>query len=275
MKIIALPSIDADQFPCFPEMAGWVKDEPQHAAVRVPGEFQHFNLHVVLKGKGFVYVDGRRFELQAGDAFLFGPHQEQRYGSSPDDPWDVYFVHFYGTKIKEYLAEKGFLRTSLWTLKSTGRLRDAFEALVAEGESSQAWRPALFSALAYAIVVEFAAQAAPLAPRKEGGSAAAILELLPLMQERACEPFELREWAGRAGVSTFYFCKLFRKVMQSSPMEFVALCRIRQAKTMLIENRDLPLADIAEACGYPSVSYFIQRFKKQEGLTPREYRRNV
>lgn len=276
MRIIALPSIGADSFPCFPEMAGWIRGEPQHAALREAGEFPHFNLHIVFGGKGWVQVDGRQCELKAGDAFLFGPYQEQRYGSSADDPWDVYFLHFYGTKIKEYLAEKGFLRTNLWTLKSTDRLREAFEALVREAENGQVWRPAMFSALAYAIVVEFADRATPLAARKEGvGAASAILGLLPLMQERACEPFDLQEWADRAGVSPFYFCKLFRKITQSSPMEFIGLCRIRQAKTLLIEHRQRPLADIAAACGYPSVSYFIQRFKRQEGLTPREFRRRV
>jgi AraC-like DNA-binding protein len=94
------------------------------------------------------------------------------------------------------------------------------------------------------------------------------------MQDEACQPFELKVWAAKAGVSSYYFCKPFRKATQLTPMEFISLCRIRQAKQLLLEQKKLPITQIALECGYPSVSYFIQRFKKQEGLTPLEYRKN-
>lgn len=274
-KYIALPSIGDNQFPCFPESVGLIRDDPIHLCLRGAGEFPHFNLHLVTKGKGSVVIDGKAHELKAGDSFLFAPQQAQHYYSSQDEPWEVYFVHFYGTKIKEFLAEKGFYQTSLWTMKRKEELERSFIALIEAAEKNKLWLSAALSTLAYAIIAEYVTQATPLAPKKDNRSADLVMSLMPELQERACEPFELKEWADRANVSTFYFCKLFRKLTQLTPMEFVSLCRIRQAKQMLIENRNMPLQDIASSCGYPSVSYFIQRFKKQEGLTPREYSRNV
>ncbi|RKP44275.1 AraC family transcriptional regulator [Cohnella endophytica] len=274
-KNIALPSIDANHFPCFPEAVGMINEEPQHVCTRRSGEFPHFNLHLVTQGRGYVEIDGKTYELKAGDSFLFSPYQAQHYYSSEEEPWEVYFVHFYGTKIKEFLAEKGFYLTSLWTMKQREGLVRSFGSLIEGAEKNKLWQPAVLSTLTYAIVAEYVTQATPLAPRKDRSSADLVMSLMPELQERACEPFELKEWADRANVSTFYFCKLFRKLTHLSPMEFITLCRIRQAKQMLIENRHMPLANLALSCGYPSVSYFIQRFKKQEGLTPQEYRRNV
>ncbi|MFH5184535.1 helix-turn-helix domain-containing protein [Paenibacillus sp. TAB 01] len=92
------------------------------------------------------------------------------------------------------------------------------------------------------------------------------------MQEQACRPFELDYWAAQAGVSTYYFCKLFRKVTQMTPMTFVTLCRLQLSKQWLLEKRELTVKQIANDAGYPSVSYFNKRFLEHEGLTPTDYR---
>lgn len=272
---IALPTIDGNQFICFPEAVGVIKEHSQHSAIRGEGEFPHFNVHLVTRGRGYVEIEGKTYELKKGDSFLFWPHQAQHYFSSHDEPWEVYFLHFYGGKIQQFLIEKGFSFTNLWAMKQWDRLQLAFEALIHEAERNKLLFPSVLSTLAYGIVTEYITQASPMTPRKENSSTTAIMELLSDMQEQACEPFELQQWADRANVSTYYFCKLFRKLTRQSPMEFITLCRIRQAKQLLIEHKKKPLAHIALECGYPSVSYFIQRFKKQEGMTPFEYRKNV
>lgn len=275
LKHYALPTIREDQFVCFPELVGVYADYPAHSALRREGEFPHFNLHLVTQGRGYVELDGKTHELRSGDAFFFSPGQRQSYYSSQDEPWEVYWVHFYGDKMREFLLGKGFYATNLWMLNAWDRLREAFERLIDEAGQHKLLHPAQLSALTYAVVTEFASQAVPLTPRKERSSSDTVLGLLYELQERACEPFELQLWADKAGVSPYYFCKLFRKLTQRTPMEFVALCRIRQAKQLLIEQRSLSVASVAGQCGYPSVSYFIQRFKRQEGMTPAEFRNSV
>jgi len=275
IKNIALPTIQGDAYVVYPESVGWYKQGSHRDTFRRGGEFPHFNLHLVTEGRGYVEIDGKPRELKRGDAFLFSPDQEQRYYPSEDDPWEVYFLHFYGGPIKEFLQSKGFYRTNLWTMRQwEGQVR-AFDRLIDEAENHKLLYPAALSTLAYGVLAELATQAVPLAPRREMSRASVMLALLPELQERACEPFDLAEWAEKADVSASYFCKLFRKLTGQTPMEFVSLCRIRQAKQMLIEKRAATVAEIASSCGYPSASYFIQRFKKQEGMTPHEYKLNV
>ncbi|MBO5218664.1 MAG: AraC family transcriptional regulator, partial [Clostridia bacterium] len=45
---------------------------------------------------------------------------------------------------------------------------------------------------------------------------------------------------------------------------------VNHAKALLQEN--LTLADIAEQCGFSSVSYFIKVFIRSTGLSPTQYR---
>ncbi|WP_256757717.1 AraC family transcriptional regulator [Cohnella sp. WQ 127256] len=274
-KHIALSTISSDQFICFPESVGCYNDNPQHSVIRETGEFPNFNIHLVTRGKGYIQMDGKAHEIKKGEAFLYVPMQYQQYYSSQDDPWEVYFLHFYGEKIKEFLLEKGFYQTNLWTMNHWERLQQSFQSLIHEAETYKQLHQSLLSTLAYGIVAEFITQAAPLTPRREQSSTEVMLNLLTEIQEKACEPFELQVWADKANVSMYYFCKLFRKLTQQTPMQFITLCRIRQSKQLLIEHRTTPIAQIANKCGYPSVSYFIQRFKKQEGMTPLEYRKRI
>jgi AraC-like DNA-binding protein len=93
-----------------------------------------------------------------------------------------------------------------------------------------------------------------------------------MMQSKACEPFELDYWAEQAGVSTYYFCRLFKRDTQMTPMEFITLCRLQLSKQLLLDHKEMTIKEIALKAGYPSISYFNKRFLKHEGMTPTNYR---
>ncbi|WNR47006.1 AraC family transcriptional regulator [Paenibacillus roseipurpureus] len=266
-----LPTLQNSNYFIFPESVGWYQNQPQHEVERPEGMWSTYSLHFILSGKGYVEIEGQTYTLQKGDGFLFFPYQKQRYYSSKDDPWNIRWVHFYGDHLKEFLLEKGFLR-NLWTLKRSAGLEKAFHELLLEAETYQILRTTELSTLVYMILSEFMSYAAPLTVNRGMESVDRMLALLPEMQRRACEPFVLEEWAETMGVSTYYFCKLFRKATSMTPLSFITLCRIQFAKQRLIEKENWPIKDIAVEAGYTSPSYFNQRFHEHEGMTPSEFR---
>lgn len=268
---VMLPRLQQCPYFIFPESVGWYQDFPDHSIYRQEGYYDSYSIHFILAGKGYVEIEGEQHVLQKGDAFLYFPFQEQRYYSSKDDPWDVRWVHFYGSHLKEFMLEKGFLRT-LWTLKRWSELEEAFHELLLEAESNSILKPTNLSTLSYKILSEFMSYAAPLTSNRGIESVDRILAILPSMQQKACEPFILEEWAELTGVSTYYFCKLFRKATSMTPLSFITLCRIQFAKQRLIEKESLAIKEIAIQAGYASASYFNQRFQEQEGMTPSEFR---
>ena len=50
--------------------------------------------------------------------------------------------------------------------------------------------------------------------------------------------------------------------------------RVEEAKRLLLTG-SMSMADISEACGFSSQSYFNHSFKHRVGVTPGEYRRGV
>ncbi|WP_238403276.1 helix-turn-helix transcriptional regulator [Paenibacillus mesophilus] len=267
-----LPTLPERRFFCSPVSVGSSWDVPEHSIYRGKGAINEFNIHLVVSGKGYVEIEGKSYMLQAGSAFLYFPLEEQRYYSSEDDPWHVKWVHFYGDKLKEFMIEHGFHRSTLWSMNQVKPLEEAHLALYEEASRHKILHETKLSALTYAFLVEFMGHAVPFSAVKGTASADRIPELLPYMQERAREPFDLEYWAGQAEVSSYYFCKLFRKATRMTPLAFITLCRLQYGKQRLLEQLDLPIQQIAKEAGYSSASYFNKRFMEHEGMTPSEFR---
>ncbi|RKN86703.1 AraC family transcriptional regulator [Paenibacillus ginsengarvi] len=271
-NIMLLPTFLQRRYFIFPVSVGRFSDDPNHRIYRSQGAINEFNIHFVVAGKGYVESGGSIHTLQAGDAFLFFPLEEQRYYTSEDDPWDVRWVHFYGDRLKEFMIEHGFHRSTIWSLGQLRQITEAHGALYEEALQHKILHETKLSALTYSFLVEFMGQAIPLSDVRSGAGGTRIPELLPLMQEKAREPFDLAYWAEQTGVSSFYFCKLFRKVTRMTPLAFVTLCRIQFGKQRLLEQPDVPVKQIAAEAGYSSASYFNKKFIEHEGMTPSEFR---
>lgn len=268
-----LLTLQQTSFFCLPESVGFYRNVPDHSVTREAGALNNFNIHFVAAGKGFVELDGNVRTLHAGEAVLYFPQQQQRYYSSREDPWAVRWVHFYGSGLQDYMLERGLHKSQLWTLRQPDSWSQAHEELLAEAETNRMLFPARLSTLTYALLAAFVEQAVPLVGGRTGSSGDRILELLPQMQRDAIKPFLLEDWAERAGVSSYYFCKLFKTVMKMTPMDFITRCRLQMAKQWLLERKEDKIGEIAADAGYPSVSYFNKRFMEHEGMTPTEYRR--
>ncbi|MBP1995669.1 helix-turn-helix transcriptional regulator [Paenibacillus eucommiae] len=269
---VILPTLQEFFYFIFPESVGIYTDMPHHRVEREEGQWTTFSLHFIIEGKGYVEWEDDVYTLHKGDAFLYFPYQKQRYYSSKEEPWDVGWVHFYGSRVKDFLYENGF-HSNLWTLHRWAELQELCTVLLHEAEEYGILHPSKLSSLTYAMLIEFMSYASPLTPNRGMDASDRIRKLLPLMQQKACEPFLLEEWAQQVGVSTHYFCKLFRKSISMTPLSFITLCRMQAAKKWLTEQPQLNIKEIAHRVGYPTASYFNQRFLEHEGMTPSEFRR--
>jgi AraC family transcriptional regulator len=99
-----------------------------------------------------------------------------------------------------------------------------------------------------------------------------LQRLLEFIREHLSEPLSLEALAQQVGFSPSYFARVFNQAMGASPHQFVLRARLQRAQ-QLLEQTELPLAQVAAACGFADQSHLTQVFKEQLGCTPRAYRR--
>ncbi len=84
-------------------------------------------------------------------------------------------------------------------------------------------------------------------------------------------PIPESEVATLCNMSPSRFCREFRAAFDVTFVEYLVNYRMQEAKRLLA-NPDMPVADVAAAVGYNDPSYFTRVFRKQEGVSPSEFR---
>lgn len=85
------------------------------------------------------------------------------------------------------------------------------------------------------------------------------------------EPLTLEDLADLAGLSPFYFSRIFRDVTGIPPGEFATSIRFERAKELLLTT-PASVTDICFEVGYGSLGTFSSRFKELVGATPAAFR---
>lgn len=88
------------------------------------------------------------------------------------------------------------------------------------------------------------------------------------------QKISLAEIAREVGVSTYYFCKIFKQTTGMTYTEFSNRHRIEMAKSEL-KFSEKSITDIAYSVGFQSLSQFNRSFCKFTGESPREYRKHA
>lgn len=92
-------------------------------------------------------------------------------------------------------------------------------------------------------------------------------------QMRACldQDMPLSRLAAVAGLSSSQLVRSFREAMGMPPHRFLRGLRIEKARELL-EHTELPVIEIALACGFGQPSHFTTTFREATGLSPRAWR---
>lgn len=124
---------------------------------------------------------------------------------------------------------------------------------------------AVHLARTYTEVIENSSRKSPSLPGFK------LQQIVDTMADNLTQEFNLDRLAAQAGLSKFYFNRLFKAAMGVSPSSYLIALRIQEAKRLLREtNRSVE--DVGFDVGYSTPSHFAQLFRKATGLSPRNYR---
>lgn len=119
-----------------------------------------------------------------------------------------------------------------------------------------------------------------LSPGDTRDAAASVLRrqrvdrLLRWIQGHLADELRVSEAARIAGVSPAAFARFFRREVGKGFVELVNDARCSWAALRLLQGRE-PIADIAQGCGFESLSNFGAQFRRRHGVSPRDYRRHA
>jgi len=229
----------------------------------------YYNLWVVLAGTGEMTVDGARYPLATGRAFLLAPGRTVEAAHDPRDPIRNFAAHFVPVRFGRRIGIPPGNGPTNVTLRDAGVFADLARYAVRLGQSGDPLGLRQAAALVFALALH-TLRSARLPPWDSVEQ-----RVRELMEQIRMQPGRRRTVAGlarAAGMSRVHFARRFHAVAGEPPSLFLIRRRVERAAQLIRESR-LKLADVAEQMGYSDVYFFSRQFKKITGVSPGRWRR--
>ena len=110
--------------------------------------------------------------------------------------------------------------------------------------------------------------------QQKGTEPAPITRARQFIEANSQEDISLAVVARHAGMSLYYFCKMFKKSTGVHFARYVSCVRVEKAKNLLL-NPNYRVSEIAFEVGFQSLTHFNRIFKSIAGQAPTEYRRQL
>jgi AraC family transcriptional regulator len=127
-------------------------------------------------------------------------------------------------------------------------------------------------ALAAHLVTKYADASVPDSPR--GLSPRQLQLVRDYIQANIDQPISVAEMADLLHMDAYAFMRSFKRATLISPHQFLIHARVQLARRLLMETAD-PLVQIANRCGFCSQSHFGSAFRKDSGMSPKNFRRRA
>jgi AraC family transcriptional regulator, arabinose operon regulatory protein len=237
-----------------------------------PFGFPVYQMLLCTEGHGILEMNGQKYPVLPGKAVILYPDESHIYYPESEF-WIVSWISFGGYQLHDLLDKMNIKGTGVFDVENPKRIEDkvkqAVNLLVEQSTASRLES----SVLVYSMILDcyylFHKQGEML--YKE--TASILLPALRIIRNEYSRSLVLEELSNACGMSVQHFCRIFKEAIQYRPSEYINSIRITKSIELLLNHHDMKIQDIIERVGFKSESYFCSVFKKQEGVTPGQFRK--
>ena len=226
-----------------------------------------YMIQYVVSGELHFKLRGHHFVAKAGELVLLGCKEKNDYWS--EGPSRVKWFHFNGKEV-------GPLLERVYEVNGSGHMSTFFgtrvEPLIDDilkGLKSGNCSEFQFSRDIYSLLCLLAEQTLEL--EKETPAEESVRRAVDYIRRHYAEALSVQDIASSVSLSPYYFTRLFKRIMLTSPHLYLLSYRLAEAKRMLVYTRD-KIDTIASATGFQSRSYVVRAFHREMNRTPNEFR---
>ena len=233
-----------------------------------------YQLLYIAAGKGHFYFKGSKEEtiVPKGNMILFRPKEPQVYYYYAEDKTEVYWVHFTGSQVEDFLDHYELPKDE--NVFFTGISPDypwIYNQIIRELQLQRVNYEELLRILLRHILLTINRYIKEQA--QTGTDIINDMErAVHYFRENYTKNISVEQYAAEHLMSVNWFILSFKNVMKMTPMQYILSLRIAAAKGLL-ENSNKNINEISDAIGYDNPLYFSRLFKKHTGYSPSQYKK--
>lgn len=231
---------------------------------------QDLQFVIVHSGEAEVQLDGRRLHIPPGCVGLLHPGHTETFYFSRNHRTHHTWCAIHPALLPESLRERALTWPAVQPQSPT------FDYLMKAAFAMSRWRSEaarqVLETMSLCLLEEYGRMARAGAEELEGESP--WMRARQRIETRFGEADCLEQAARAAGVTPQHLNRLFRKHFNTTPGEWMWQTRVDHGASLLAET-GLPIAEVAERCGFKNPFHFSRLVKKYQGQSPRDLRRKA
>ncbi|MCY3778936.1 MAG: AraC family transcriptional regulator [Chloroflexi bacterium] len=260
--------------PLTPTDIGWFPSARYHYRERPSGAPEHI-LIFCTEGKGWLEVEGGRYEISANQALIIPKRRPHVYGAVNDDPWSIHWVHFIGAAGDYYVGQ---LKKGAYSLSIDAGMSASLEDLFARCRDTFVanfllQRMIYASQTLHHLLGFLFFNNRAFSPLLRSSRFRSIDRTVSYLHENMSEQLTLNDMVDHSGLSKSHFIRLFKDQTGHTPMDYFIQLKMQHA-CMLLAYGQASVGQIGEELGYHDQYYFSRAFRKVIGMSPTMYRQS-
>lgn len=236
---------------------------------------EHYVLHYITRGEGSLILDNIEYELKENQGFLLCPGAVSKYIASETNPLHFSWIGFHGLNALFYMKLANLsAENPIFTYNKDNKLRDCLLEM-GNMQNNRSFGTSLrmqsYLYLIFSVLIDNNTTQHVTASKNTQYNY--VRKSLEYIQENYMNDLNVNKLAEYMNLNRSYLCSIFKKILDTSPQNYIAQYRINKACDLL-KNSSYSISDISLMIGYKDYAVFQRYFKKVTGLSPNQYRKS-
>lgn len=242
----------------------------------------------ILSGKGKYYVEGKVYDVTAGDLIICNPGvKHNNILINEKEPTVEVFVGFTNFQFRGMPVNSIVLKKEEYIFHTSGELKQEISnicwEMVSEQESTHAGKYFMLKAhlmRMLLLIVREVFEGTSSEKQKSYNFESynknyVVKKIITYLNENYHSKISLDQIAKNMYLSPVYISKIFKEETGESPINYLIKIRLEKARKILMNGENGSIKHIATSVGYDDVYHFSKLFKKYYGMSPLYYRKTM
>ena len=235
----------------------------------------HYEIYFLSKGERTFFLSNALYRVNAPTLIVIPPHVLHKTEGAAFERYNVNVSPEYLNPYQKETLSAQALKTIRLNTEEAKLLTSIFDKSIAAKQGERHASHVIHALFSYTVYLLQNLQQTAISPTTTAQKdiPPLILKVMDFLHENYTEPLTLQSIADSFFISKSTLIYNFKKHTNCSLVDFLLNIRFTKAKELLCNTKH-NMEEIAELCGFSSANYFSMLFKKKEGLSPMQYRKN-
>ena len=253
-----------------------LSEHPKMPTYRPRGRVD-FQIIYIAAGCGHFHFDTVDNEtiVPAGNIVIFRPKELQKYEYYGIDKTEVYWVHFTGNNVKNILRKYG-IADGVHVIYSgvSMEYKHLYMNMIEELQLRKDDYEELLVYYFMQLLILLHRQILVKPHKKNPMIMDDMAQAVDYFRMHYNKQINIEKYAATKNISVSWFIQNFKQYTNTTPAQYIQNLRLSNAKSLL-ETTNYNVTEISNLVGYENPLYFSRFFRKQCGISPSQFRKQL